>query len=106
MTIRVQRDTLAKMLRSHGEDDLAERAESLSDDELTRIGTLGAYYAWSEDALALDGRGSMGGRQSAVARDDRCGRGHRARLTPLPHRRRARVGMVRGAGGERAHPGS
>jgi hypothetical protein len=42
MTIRVERDTLAKMLRSHGEDDLAERAESLSDDELTRIGTLRA----------------------------------------------------------------
>jgi hypothetical protein len=40
--IGVQRDTLAKMLRSHGEDDLAERAASLTDDELTRIGTLGA----------------------------------------------------------------
>jgi hypothetical protein len=26
--IRVPRDTLAKMLRSHGEDDLAERAVS------------------------------------------------------------------------------
>jgi hypothetical protein len=59
--MRVQRNTLASMLRSHGEDDLAERAASLSDDELARIGTLGAYYAWSEDALALDGRGSMGG---------------------------------------------
>ena len=59
--IGVQRDTLAKMLRSRGEDDLAERAVSLTDDELTRIGTLGAYYAWSEDALAFDGRGSTGG---------------------------------------------
>ena len=59
--MRVQRDTLANMLRSHGEDDLAERAASLSDDELARIGTLGAYYAWSEDALALVGRGGMGG---------------------------------------------
>jgi hypothetical protein len=57
--IRIRRDTLAEMLRSHGEDDLAERAASLTDDELTRIRTLGAYYAWSEDALAL--RGSMGG---------------------------------------------
>jgi hypothetical protein len=57
--IGVQRDTLASMLRSHGEDDLAERAVSLTDDELTRIGTLGAYYAWSDDALAF--RGSMGG---------------------------------------------
>ena len=47
------------MLRKHGEDDLAERALSLSDDELARIGTLGAYYAFSEDAMALGG--SMGG---------------------------------------------
>lgn len=53
------RDTLADMLRSHGEDDLAERALSLTDDELTRIRTLGAYYAWSEEAIALGG--SMGG---------------------------------------------
>jgi hypothetical protein len=52
----VQRDTLARMLR---EDDLAERAASITDDELTRIGRLGAYYAFSEDALALGG--SMGG---------------------------------------------
>ena len=47
------------MLRQHGEADLAVRALSLSDDELARIGTLGAYYAFSEDALALGG--SMGG---------------------------------------------
>jgi hypothetical protein len=57
--IRVERETLARMLRSHGEDDLADRAASLTDNELTRIGRLGAYYAWSEDALAL--LGSMGG---------------------------------------------
>ncbi|MGH8302174.1 MAG: hypothetical protein ACRET5_11990 [Steroidobacteraceae bacterium] len=57
--IRVRGDTLAGMLRSHGEDDLAERASSLTDDELTRIGTLGAYYVWSDDAVALGG--SMGG---------------------------------------------
>ena len=47
------------MLRQHGEDDLTERALSVSDDELARIGTLGAYYAWSEDAIELGG--SMGG---------------------------------------------
>ena len=52
----VQRDTLARMLHSHGEDDLAERAGSITDDELARIGRLGAYYAFSEDALALGGR--------------------------------------------------
>jgi hypothetical protein len=47
------------MLREHGEDELAERAPSLSDDELARIGALGGYYAFSEDAMALGG--SMGG---------------------------------------------
>jgi len=55
----VSGEVLAGMLRKHGEDDLAERALSLSDDELARIGTLAAYYAFSEDALALGG--SMGG---------------------------------------------
>ncbi len=57
--IGVKREVLAGMLRQHGEDDLAERALSLSDDELARIGTLGGYYAFSEDAMALGG--SMGG---------------------------------------------
>jgi hypothetical protein len=57
--IGVTRAALAEMLRSHGEDDLAERALSLTDDELARIGTLGAYYACSEEALAFCG--SMGG---------------------------------------------
>jgi hypothetical protein len=42
----------------HGEDEIAERAFSLSGYELARIGTLGAYYAFSEDAMALGG--SMG----------------------------------------------
>lgn len=55
----VSREVLARMLREHGEDDLAERAPTLSDDELARIGTLGAYYAFSDDAMALGG--SMGG---------------------------------------------
>lgn len=53
------REALARMLRTHGEDELAERALSVSDDELTRIGRLGAYYAFSEHAMALGG--SMGG---------------------------------------------
>ncbi len=53
--IGIQRDTLAGMPRSHGEDDLAARVDSLSDDQMARIGTLGAYYAWSEDALAFQG---------------------------------------------------
>jgi hypothetical protein len=59
MALGVQRETLAAMLREHGEDDLAQRALSLSDDELARIGTLGGYYAFSEEAIALGG--SMGG---------------------------------------------
>jgi hypothetical protein len=57
--IRVGRETLARMLRSHGEDDLAERALSVSDAELIRIRELGAYYAFSEYALSF--HGSMGG---------------------------------------------
>jgi hypothetical protein len=56
--LRVSREVLAGMLRKHREDDLAERALSVSDDELARIGTLAAYYAFSEDAMRL---GSMGG---------------------------------------------
>ena len=57
--VRVSREVLAGMLRKHGEDDLAVRALSVSDDELARIGTLADYYAFSEDAMALGG--SMGG---------------------------------------------
>jgi CDI immunity proteins len=59
MEMEVRREVLAGMLVQYGEDALAERASSLSDDELARIGTLGAYYAFSEDAMALGG--SMGG---------------------------------------------
>jgi contact-dependent growth inhibition (CDI) system CdiI-like immunity protein len=55
----VSREALARMLREHGEDELAERAPSLSDDELARIGTLANYYAFSQDAMAFGG--SMGG---------------------------------------------
>jgi CDI immunity proteins len=57
--VRVSREVLAGMLRKHDEDDLAQRALSVSDDELARIGTLADYYAFSEDAMALGG--SMGG---------------------------------------------
>jgi hypothetical protein len=54
----IDRITLANMLRKHAEIDLADRALSLTDDELARIGKLGAYYAFSDDAIALGG--SMG----------------------------------------------
>ena len=36
-TFEVERDTLAEMLRGHGEDGLTERALTLTDDELTRM---------------------------------------------------------------------
>lgn len=57
--LHVRRETLARMLRSHGEDELAERALSVTDDELKRIGELAACYAFSERAMATGG--SMGG---------------------------------------------
>ena len=61
--IRVRRDTLADMLRGHGEDDLlAERALTPTDDELAGIGTLSAYYAWSEEALGC--RAAWGARRA------------------------------------------
>jgi hypothetical protein len=59
LVVRVSREVLARMLRKHREDDLGERALTLSDDELARIGTLADYYAFSEDAMRLGG--SMGG---------------------------------------------
>src|SRR3981081_4577945 len=57
--IRATREQLANMLPNHGEDDLAERVLTITDAELERIGELGAYYAWSEEALELGV--SMGG---------------------------------------------
>jgi hypothetical protein len=59
MAIEVRREVLAGMLRQHGEQELAQCALSVSNDELARVGTLGGYYAWSDDAIALGG--SMGG---------------------------------------------
>jgi hypothetical protein len=57
--LHVERQTLARMLRSHGENELAERALSVTDDELKRIGELGGCYAFGERAMATGG--SMGG---------------------------------------------
>lgn len=67
--MRIQREVLAGMLRQHSEHDLADRAASLTDEELQRIGTLGAFYAWSEDAFAL-GFGMGGTRALALATID------------------------------------
>jgi hypothetical protein len=57
--LHVRRDTLARMLRSHGEDELAERVLSATDDGLRRIGELGGCYAFCKRAMATGG--SMGG---------------------------------------------
>jgi len=43
------------MLPEHGEEKLAERVLTVTDAELERIGELGGYYAWSEDAFELLG---------------------------------------------------
>jgi hypothetical protein len=58
--IRATREHLANMLPQHGEEDLAERVLTITGAELERIGELGGYYAWSEEAFELLG-GSMGG---------------------------------------------
>jgi hypothetical protein len=67
--MRPSRETLASMLRRHGEADLAERAPSFTDDEMARNGTLRAYYAWSEDAFNL-ASGMGGARALALATID------------------------------------
>ncbi|MHB1570022.1 MAG: hypothetical protein ACYC0H_12575, partial [Solirubrobacteraceae bacterium] len=48
---------------------LAERIVSITDDQLARIGRLGAYYAWSEDAYEL-GSGMGGARALSLASID------------------------------------
>jgi hypothetical protein len=50
---------LVRALLAHAEDDLAERAPSLTDEELQRIGALAERYAFSEEH-AHPSRGSMG----------------------------------------------
>lgn len=67
--MRVQRDVLAGMLRAHGEEDLAERSATLTDLELGQIGTVGAFYAWSNEASDL-GFGMGGTRALALASVD------------------------------------
>lgn len=80
--MRPTREQLANMLPEHGEADLAERVLSITDAELERIGDLGGYYAWSEEALELLG-GSMGG-TSALPGSPRA-----LAQTPCYHRRPA-----------------
>jgi hypothetical protein len=54
-----KRRDLANFLRSYGEDDLAERSLTTTDEELDRIAILGAHYAFSD--VAMEHGGSMGG---------------------------------------------
>jgi hypothetical protein len=54
-----KRRDLANHLRDYGEDDLAARALTTTDEELDRIAILGAHYAFSD--VAMEHGGSMGG---------------------------------------------
>jgi hypothetical protein len=67
--IHATREHLANMLPQHGEDELAERVLTITDAELERIGELGAYYAWSEEAFEL-GLGMGGTRALCLATID------------------------------------
>jgi len=60
---------LANILPEHGEADLAKRVLTITDDELARIGKLGGYYAWSQDAFDL-GLGMGGTRAYCLAAID------------------------------------
>jgi hypothetical protein len=64
MVFELEREQVAGMLRAHGEDELADRALFVSDEELARIGTLGGFYAFSDEAMALGG--SMGGARAVA----------------------------------------
>jgi hypothetical protein len=57
--IHVRRDTLVRVLLAHGEDDLAERAPSLTDEDLKRIGERADDCAFSGEH-ALRSGASMG----------------------------------------------
>jgi hypothetical protein len=51
---------LVRVLLAHGEDDLAERVPSLTDEDLKRIGERADHYAFSGEH-ALRSGASMGG---------------------------------------------
>jgi hypothetical protein len=63
------REHLANVLPEHGEEDLAKRVLTITDSELARIGELGEYYAWSEEAFEL-GLGMGGTRALCLATSD------------------------------------
>ena len=68
--MRPTREQLAHhFLPQYGEADLAERVLTITDVELERIGDLGAYYAWSEEAFEL-GLGMGGTRALCLATID------------------------------------
>jgi hypothetical protein len=67
--IRATREHLANILPEHGEQELAKRVLTITDAELARIGELGGYYAWSEEAFEL-GLGMGGTRALCLATID------------------------------------
>ena len=91
--LHVRRGTFARMLRGHGEEELSERALSVTDDELKRIGELGECYAFSKRAMATGG--SMGGARALSMATIDVLEGHSARSALAPQRGRARDGVVR-----------
>lgn len=53
--LRAGRDTLARAPRTHGEEDLAGGALSLTDEELKRIGERADQYAFSDEHALASG---------------------------------------------------
>lgn len=54
-----ERSTLEGGLQGYGEDELAERAATMSEAQIAEVGERAGHYAFSEEALSFGG--SMGG---------------------------------------------
>jgi len=64
--IHVRRDTLARVLLAHGEDDLVGRVPSVTDVELEHIGERADHYAFSSEH-AVPPRGTSMGVSRAIS---------------------------------------
>jgi hypothetical protein len=64
--VHVRRETLVRVLLAHGEDDLAGRVPSLTDEELKRIGERADHYAFSSEH-AMPPQGSSMGVSRAIS---------------------------------------
>jgi hypothetical protein len=78
--LRVRRDTLARALRTHGEDDLAGRVLSLTDEELKRVGERADHYAFSGEHAVASGP-AWGPQEHSPWRRSMCWRALRANCT-------------------------